>query len=719
MAAGKIRGITIELSGDTSGLSKSLQSANKDIKDTQTQLKDVQKLLKMDPGNVDLLKQKQTLLGDAVEETRKKLDLLKEAQKQMDAQGVDKTSASYMALQREIASTEIDMKGLEKASKSTNVAMEKIGTTASKVAQGAQKVADATRGLSAAAGGVVVALGGMAIKAGQNADELNTLSKQTGFSTETLQKFAYASDLVDVSTDDINSGLKKLKKNMASSSDTVAQAWEKIGVSTKNADGSFRDIEDVFFDTVAAMGKIENETERDTLAMTLFGSSADQLAGILDDGGAALKEFGDAAEQKGIIIPQEDLDKANELNDTLDELKATLSGSFGKAAIAAMQALAPVLETVAGLVEKVAGWISTLNPETVQIIATIAAVVAAISPIASIIATISTAISVLTPVVTALNAVMAANPIGLIVIAIGAVIAAVVALVKNWDSVKEAAQMLWEKLKEVFGAIKDFVVEKFNAVKDAVTGVFNNLKEAAHEKWTAIKDTIGGAVESAKNAVKERMGMMKQAFEENGGGIKGAAAALWTGVKQNFVDGFNVLNKLTGGKLGEIVNAIKEKFTNLLSGVKQWGKDLIDNFVNGIKEKIGAVKDAVSNIAQTVKDFLGFSEPDKGPLSNFHTFMPDMIQLMTKGIDENMYKVTDSMNTLASKLVPDPSVNVNYNDSGVTSRLDSINSSISQAQGGQVNVYLEGDAEGIFRVVKQETYRRQQLTGRNPLAQGV
>lgn len=99
--------------------------------------------------------------------------------------------------------------------------------------------------------------------------------------------------------------------------------------------------------------------------------------------------------------------------------------------------------------------------------------------------------------------------------------------------------------------------------------------------------------------------------------------------------------------------------------------------------------------------------------------MPDMIQLMTKGIDENMYKVTDSMNTLASKLVPDPSVNVNYNDSGVTSRLDSINTSLSQSQGGQVNVYLEGDAEEIFRVVKKETYRRQQLTGRNPLTQGV
>ena len=62
---------------------------------------------------------------------------------------------------------------------------------------------------------------------------------------------------------------------------------------------------------------------------------------------------------------------------------------------------------------------------------------------------------------------------------------------------------------------------------------------------------------------------------------------------------------------------------------------------------IDKVKDTVGNIAQTIKDFLGFSEPDEGPLSNFHTFMPDMIDLMTKGIDENLYKVQDSMNNLS------------------------------------------------------------------------
>ena len=83
----KIRGITIELNGDTSGLTKSLGDANKEIKNTQTQLKDVEKLLKLDPTNTELLRQKQQLLGQAIGETKGKLDTLKQAEEQMKSQG--------------------------------------------------------------------------------------------------------------------------------------------------------------------------------------------------------------------------------------------------------------------------------------------------------------------------------------------------------------------------------------------------------------------------------------------------------------------------------------------------------------------------------------------------------------------------------------------------------------------------------------------------------
>jgi hypothetical protein len=89
--------------------------------------------------------------------------------------------------------------------------------------------------------------------------------------------------------------------------------------------------------------------------------------------------------------------------------------------------------------------------------------------------------------------------------------------------------------------------------------------------------------------------------------------------------------------------SIKNGFNKIIDGAKTWGKDLLDNFIGGIKAKIQKLKDMVSNVAQTVKDFLGFSEPEKGPLSNFHTYAPDMIDLFVKGIKDNERKLINQI----------------------------------------------------------------------------
>lgn len=714
--ADRIKGLTIEIDGNTTKLSKALEGVNKDIKTTQTQLKDVEKLLKLDPGNIDLLRQKEELLNKAVEDTSEKLGKLKEAQAQMDAAGVDKSTSEYQALQREIVATENSLKDLQKEAKTSNAELAKIGETAKKVGEGAANVASATKGLSTAAGGALVALGGIAVKAGQDADELLTMSKQTGLSTDALQKFSYAADLIDVDLNSITGAVTKMKKGL----DSNAKAFEAIGVQVKDANGEYRDTEDIFNDTIAALSGIENETERDIAAMNIFGKSADELAGLIDDGGAAMRALGEEAQNSGAIISEDDLKKAGEFNDSLDKIKAQLSGSFGQAAVKVLEALTPVLETVAGIITSISEKLSTLSPETIQIIAVVAGIIAAISPIAGIISGIATAISVITPIIAAVNAVIAANPVVLIIMAIiaaiGLLVVAVKAIIEHWDQIKAKAQEIWGAVVEKFTAIKDAVVEKFNAVKEKVSEVFNNIKDAAAEKFNAVKEGIGTALNTAKEVAREKLGNMKKAFEENGGGIKGAMAATWEGVKGYYSAGFNFIDKLTGGKLTEIKDKIFGKFKEIINAAKDWGKDLIQNLINGITGMIDKVKDAVGNIAQTIKDFLGFSEPDEGPLSNFHTFMPDMIDLMTKGIDENLYKVQDAMTNLAGTMVPDTNVNVNYDDRGVTSRLDSIGQSLGQPQPVAVQVVLEGDANGIFRAVRAENDLYIKSTGASAFA---
>ena len=383
--AEKIRGITIELGGDASGLEQALKGVNKEVKNTQAQLKDVERLLKLDPKNTELLAQKQKLLGDQIKNTNEKLKKLKEAQATMDKNGVDKNSDQYMALQREIISTETDLKNLKKASQETANAMSAVAQVADKVSQGAQKVADKTKAISAAAGGALTALAGLGIKAAKDADELNTLAKQTGFSTDELQKFKYASDLVDVSMSDITGAASKLKKAVSGDSKELAQ----LGVKTKNADGSFRDINSIFYDTLAALGNVQNETERDTLAMDVFGRGADSLAGIIDDGGAALKAYGQEAEDMGLILSGETLVSLNKTNDALDKLKAQASARLAETGAKALEVLTPVLEKVLGLLSGLLERIGQLTPAQMETIMKILAVVAAISPLASGIAKVA------------------------------------------------------------------------------------------------------------------------------------------------------------------------------------------------------------------------------------------------------------------------------------------------------------------------------------------
>ena len=177
---------------------------------------------------------------------------------------------------------------------------------------------------------VATGLSALTLKSALAADDLNTLAKQSGFSTADIQKWQYASDLIDVSIDDIVKSAAKMKKNMISTSSTTVDAWNQLGIKVKNSNGQLRNSTTVFYETLTALSKVQNETERDTLAMTLFGKSADSLAGIVDDGGAALQELAGKAEKAGVILSQDTLDSANALNDKVDTLKATVKGFAGK-----------------------------------------------------------------------------------------------------------------------------------------------------------------------------------------------------------------------------------------------------------------------------------------------------------------------------------------------------------------------------------------------------
>lgn len=162
------------------------------------------------------------------------------------------------------------------------------------------------------------------------ADNIITLSMQTGQSTQQLQEFAYASELIDVSVDTLQGSLTKLTNNMQDTMNGTGNAkasFDELGVSVTNAvDGSMRSVNDVFYETIDALGQVKNETERDAMAMDIFGRSAQDLNPLIIQGSKTLKAYADEAHNMGYVLDDEALSALGAVDDAYQRLQKTQEG---------------------------------------------------------------------------------------------------------------------------------------------------------------------------------------------------------------------------------------------------------------------------------------------------------------------------------------------------------------------------------------------------------
>ena len=268
--ANRIKGITVEIGGDTTKLSKALEGVNKDIKGTQTQLKDVQKLLKLDPTNTELLSQKHKLLADAVSATKEKLEVLKTAAEQANtalANG-EISQQQYDALQREIIETENELKRLTTEANNSHTALEKMGVLGETLQSAGDKISGVGQKLLPVTAGVT-ALGTIAVKTGADFDaamsKVAAVSGATGSEMDALREKARemgsktkfsASEAADAmnymamagwKTNDMLSGIEGIMnlaasgEDLASTSDIVTDALTAFGLSASDS-GHFADI---------------------------------------------------------------------------------------------------------------------------------------------------------------------------------------------------------------------------------------------------------------------------------------------------------------------------------------------------------------------------------------------------------------------------------------------------------------------------------------------
>lgn len=260
-------------------------------------------------------------------------------------------------------------------------------------------------------------------------------------------------------------------------------------------------------------------------------------------------------------------------------------------AISVIEALSPVIGAVAGAIITYKGAVMLWNAaETAK----------------NVVMGISTAAQ------WALNVAMTANPIGIVIVAIGALVGAFIVLwnksegfrnfwINLWEKVKAIVTSAWEGIKAGFEKIKNGI----SAVKEKVSTMWNGVKEKTSELWGGVK-----------NVVSEKLNNIKSAYDAHGGGLKGATFAAIEGVKEYYRTGYDAINQLTGGKLGEVVNAVGEKmevvkgkFSEAFGNVKNTVMTIFENIKNGITEKISAavnkVKEIFGSIADKVSDVWG------------------------------------------------------------------------------------------------------------------
>lgn len=587
MASGRIRGITIEIDGDTKNLNKSLKDVDSQLSSTKTALKDVEKLLKLDPKNVELLDQKQKLLNTAIEATKDRLDQLKGALDQ------DLTTEEADALKREIIATEQSLADYESQAEDAADATDDLGGDM-KEAKGATEDAKegwteskavlaelAKEGLDKAAEAckkLAKALAGAVGDSAEYADEILTMSTKYGMSTDSLQEFSYMAELVDTDLGTITGSMTKLTKAMGSDSDVFAQ----LGVSIRNTDGSMRSADAVFLDVIDALGQMESGVERDNVAMELFGKSAQELNPLIETGSAGIAAYAQEAHDMGAVLDEEALTSLGEMDDSFQRVEqagTALKNTIGTA-------LAPVITQIAESIAKLSAWFQSLDPNMQQTIITIVGLVAAIVPAIAVVAKIVTTVQALSGVFSALSM----GPAALVVAAIAAIIAIGVTLYQHWDEICEWASGLWESIVETFNNIKEAISEAWNNVKEKATEVWNNITDWLSDKWNAIKDKASETWGNMKEAVKTSWNNMQENIKEKGGGIKGTILALGENYVEAWKGAFNTIDQLTGGKLSEalgkvkeILGNIKDAFTEKLNAVKTFVKGVIDKIVGFFK----------------------------------------------------------------------------------------------------------------------------------------
>lgn len=526
------------------------------------------------------------------------------------------------------------MEGAQRTiSEELGVAADSAGSSAGKRAgssfSSALKGGLATAGAAVTAVGTAVAAGGKALvsSAGDVAaygDEIDKMSQKLGLSAEAYQEWDYVLKLSGTEMSSMSTGLKTLTNKLDDAKNGSADAQEmfaQLGISLEDIGTMSR--EDLFAKTIEGFQGMADSTDRAALANDLFGKSGQNLAPLFNQTAEATRGLIQEAHDYGMVMSDEAVASSAAFEDSLLKMQNTMGGLKNSLVSEFLPSITSIMDGIALIVSGDSDGGMAIITEGIN------------SFVANLTEIIPKMLEVGMGIVKALGQAIIDNLPALIDTAVPLLMEIVDAIIDNLPTLLKAAQQIIVEIAlGIADALPDLIPTIVETILFIVDGLIDNidlLVDAGIQLIIGLSEGLINAVPKLIEKAPEIVLKLVEAIIRNAPKLIGAALELIANLVIGIVNSFGKIIE-TGAN---IVNKVKDGFMEKIQAAKDWGKDLIDNFIGGIKQKWEDLKSAVSNVANTVKEFLGFSEPEKGPLSNFHTYAPDMMKLFAQGIRDN------------------------------------------------------------------------------------
>lgn len=548
--------------------------------------------------------------------------------------------------------------------------------------------AAAAAAATAAIGGAAAAGFAMSKGAGEMADNVITLSDVTGVSTDTLQAWTYASELMDTSVDTMTKSMARMTRevgNAANGNENAQGKFDKLGVSIKDSSGNLRSAEDIFMDAIDALGGVANETERDAIAMELFGKSAQELNPLIKTGSEGLKALTDEAKAMGTVFSGDALEAMGSFDDSIQKFNATSDAMKNAIGLTLIPAFQPLVDAATTSMSSIALALQDgLQPGEFETIMT-----TILETVNNTLSGLTTQIQEAMPFITEGLTLLVASLVAYLPTLLETITPAAMGLLQgvmdavsqNVDPIMSAATTL---ITSLGGFILDNIPLLMETAKSIIISLITYITENASEMLEGATQIITGIIDGITSLLPDliplAINMMVQlalalvdAIPKIVEKLPEIVSAIVEGLKN--VDwiqlGLDMINGLYNGlsaAVTSLIESIKGVFASIWSAIlgvfgiaspstlaAEAGGFILDGLVNGFLSAVDAVvskvKEIFGRIWDAIKSIFGFGKGESEESKEAKESGKNIMSGMQKGIDENKGAVETAVSNVSKDVL--------------------------------------------------------------------